>query len=106
MKSLIFGGVVAVIWVPAQAASPIAEVICEASKTMHHRLTSRLGSTRQALGLQGPEQVMELWTNPSGDWTMVVTYAAGTSCIVAMGEDWQVSIAGAVTDGVTAKNPS
>ncbi|WP_298847375.1 hypothetical protein [uncultured Ruegeria sp.] len=31
---------------------------------------------------------MEVWTDQNGDWTMVVTYATGTSCIVAMGEHW------------------
>ena len=41
------------------------------------------------MGLRGPEQVMELWTGADGDWTLVVTYASGTSCIVAMGQDWQ-----------------
>ncbi|MEM9637104.1 MAG: hypothetical protein AAGA94_05610 [Pseudomonadota bacterium] len=31
---------------------------------------------------------MEVWTDRQGDWTMVVRYASGTSCIVAMGEHW------------------
>ena len=26
----------------------------------------------------------------NGDWTMVIAYASGTSCIVAMGEHWSV----------------
>lgn len=73
----------------AQAASPIAEVICEPKPRMEQRLTTRLGATRQAMGLRGPEQVMELWTDPEGDWTLVISYATGQSCIVAMGEDWQ-----------------
>ena len=38
-----------------------------------------------ASGMRGPEQMMEVWTSETGDWTMVVTYATGTSCIVAMG---------------------
>lgn len=73
----------------AWAASPIAEVLCENREVMEKRLTARMGSERQAMGLRGPEQVMELWTGANGDWTLVVTYASGTSCIVAMGQDWQ-----------------
>ncbi|KAA2314338.1 hypothetical protein DL237_04685 [Pseudooceanicola sediminis] len=84
------------------AASPIAEVICDRSPAMRHRLASRLGSHRQAMGLHGPEQVMELWTTPQGDWTMVVTYASGTSCIVAMGEEWQNTL----QDGPQKKDPA
>lgn len=73
---------------PAGAASPIAEVLCQPTPALHHQLKHQFGSTRSALGLRGPEQMMEVWTDKRGNWTMVVRYAAGTSCIVAMGEDW------------------
>ncbi|WP_170329317.1 hypothetical protein [Ruegeria arenilitoris] len=72
----------------AQAKSPIAEVICEPTARMHEKLERQFGSERAATGIRGPEQLMEVWTSKSGDWTMVVTYATGTSCIVAMGENW------------------
>ncbi|MCG7519006.1 hypothetical protein [Ruegeria sp. Ofav3-42] len=71
-----------------QAKSPIAEVICEPTSRMHDKLERQFGSQRAATGLRGPEQLMEVWTSDSGDWTMVVTYSSGTSCIVAMGQDW------------------
>ncbi|MGR3454640.1 hypothetical protein [Pseudooceanicola sp.] len=74
---------------PAGAVTPIAEILCEGRDAMETRLSQRMGSERQAMGVRGPEQVMELWTGADGDWTLVVTYASGTSCIVAMGEDWQ-----------------
>ncbi|WP_010139917.1 hypothetical protein [Oceanicola sp. S124] len=76
------------------AASPIAEVICDRTPMMEQRLKTAMNSEREGLGLRGPEQVMELWTTPRGDWTMVVTYANGKSCIVAMGEAWQGGLAG------------
>jgi hypothetical protein len=31
---------------------------------------------------------MELWSSARGDWTLVVSYATGLRCIVAMGEAW------------------
>ena len=74
---------------PATAASPIAEVLCDLTPRLENRLKTQMNSARQAVGLRGPEQVMEVWTTPRGDWTMVVTYATGKSCIVAMGEAWQ-----------------
>lgn len=70
------------------AANPIAEVICAPSQQMQIRLEQQLGTTRTASGLRGPEQVMEVWTDERGSWTMVVRYATGTSCIVAMGDHW------------------
>ncbi|MBO9444566.1 hypothetical protein [Ruegeria sp. R14_0] len=73
---------------PALAKSPIAEVLCEPTPRLHEKLKRQFSSTRAATGIRGPEQVMEVWTSDAGDWTMVVTYATGTSCIVAMGQDW------------------
>ncbi len=73
---------------PAQAKSPIAEILCEATPRPQEKLTRQFGAERVATGMRGPEQIMEVWSSDRGDWTMVVTYATGTSCIVAMGEDW------------------
>ncbi|MGI3170496.1 hypothetical protein ACRARG_15200 [Pseudooceanicola sp. C21-150M6] len=69
-------------------ANPIAEVICEPKARMEQKLATSLGSTRHSMGLRGPEQIVEVWTDQQGDWTMVITYATGQSCIVAMGESW------------------
>ena len=52
-------------------------------------LSRNIGSQRMAWGLRAPEEVMEVWTDARGDWAMIVRYANGTSCIVAMGENWQ-----------------
>ncbi|WP_120633222.1 hypothetical protein [Ruegeria sp. EL01] len=73
---------------PALAKSPIAEVICEPTGRLHDKLKRQFRSERVASGVRGPEQVMEVWSSERGDWTMVVTYATGTSCIVAMGQNW------------------
>ena len=77
---------------PIHAKSPISEVVCDTKPRMEHRLETRLQSTRSAYGLRGPEQVMEVWTNENGNWTLVVAYASGQSCIVAMGEHWQAPV--------------
>ncbi len=74
---------------PAIPASPIAEVICQPTEKMQKKLAHQFGETRRARGTRGPEQILEVWTDSRGDWTLVVTYATGTSCIVAMGENWQ-----------------
>ncbi|WP_375175210.1 hypothetical protein [Pseudooceanicola sp.] len=73
---------------PALASNPIAEVLCEPTSRMTEKLTRQMHSQRQNVGLRGPEQVLEVWTDKRGDWTMVITYASGQSCIVAMGEAW------------------
>ena len=92
-----FALVLALLTAPAAQATPIAEIICAPSPQMTQRLTG-YGHARHASGVRGPEQVMEVWTDSRGDWTMVVRYATGTSCIVAMGEAWD--------DARPAKDPA
>ncbi len=75
---------------PIRAESPIADVICAPTPMMVDRLTRLMGSSRAATGIRDIEAVIEVWTAPSGRWTLVQTYADGQSCIVAMGEAWDM----------------
>lgn len=75
----------------AQAASPIAEVICDDRETMTQKLQQSYGAIRQGRGTRGPEAMLEVWMVPStGAWTLVQSYATGRTCIVAMGENWEM----------------
>lgn len=73
---------------PAFAESPIAEVICLPRAELVQRLA---GSEIAGAGLRDAEAVLEVWTRPSGDWTLVQSYANGTACILAMGEAWEAA---------------
>ncbi len=74
---------------PAASFTPIAEILCEPRAAMVERLERQHGERPIGQGLRSHEEVMELWGDGSGGWTLVMTYATGNSCIVAMGEDWQ-----------------
>ncbi len=74
----------------AGAGGPIAEVVCAPREVMVHRLTATYGASLAATGLRDIETVMEVWTSPRGDWTLVQTYTDGQSCILAMGADWDM----------------
>ncbi|MEM9549762.1 MAG: hypothetical protein AAGA05_01230 [Pseudomonadota bacterium] len=76
---------------PTLANTPIADVICEPTPALHKKLTQQFGERRAATGLRGPEEVLEVWTSARGNWTLVMRYAGGTSCIVAMGEHWSLT---------------
>ena len=75
---------------PALAESPIAELVCAPKAEMEQRLAIRFGSSRTATGLRDPETLLEVWTSPQGRWTLVQSHANGQSCIVAMGEGWDM----------------
>ena len=74
----------------AQAGTPIAEVLCAPRAEMVQRLTVQYGARLSGMGLRNVEMVMEIWTDPRGEWTLVQSYTDGKSCILAMGEGWEV----------------
>lgn len=75
---------------PAVAGSPIAEVLCAPRAEMVQWLSVQYGSRLAGMGMRNVEMVMEVWTDPRGDWTLVQSYTDGTSCILAMGEAWEM----------------
>ena len=64
---------------------PIAEVLCGPSDEMRQSLELQFAASLSWQGLRDPEQVVELWEDRQGDWTLVIAYASGRRCIVAMG---------------------
>ena len=76
---------------PAAAGSPIADVICDTREAMLLRLERNHGAEPQGRGIRSSDTILEIWAVPStGEWTLVQSYASGKSCIVAMGEDWEM----------------
>ncbi|MEO0904375.1 MAG: hypothetical protein AAFX89_06340, partial [Pseudomonadota bacterium] len=71
---------------PAQAnPGPIAEVFCGLSDDMRQSLEHQFGTTLAWQGLRNPDQIMEIWEDRQGDWTLVISYSNGSRCVVAMG---------------------
>jgi hypothetical protein len=68
------------------AQGPIAEMICVPREELLARMQ---GAEIAGVGLRYEDAVMEVWAEPSGDWTLVQSYANGTACILAMGEAWE-----------------
>jgi hypothetical protein len=74
---------------PAAAQSPIAEVLCAPREEVLLKLRN---ATLAGAGLRHEDAVLEVWAEPSGDWTLVQSYANGTACILAMGENWEATL--------------
>jgi hypothetical protein len=76
---------------PHAGAARLGEVICDDRARLENQLSHIVGATRQSRGLRGPDALIEVWIEPrSGNWTMVQSYANGTSCIIAVGEHWEL----------------
>ncbi|THH35776.1 hypothetical protein E4Z66_11870 [Aliishimia ponticola] len=73
----------------AAASGPLADVICDTTLRMEQRLKTTLTAEKTASGMRSADSIVEVWTDDRGDWVLVMRYAAGNSCIVAMGEHWE-----------------
>jgi hypothetical protein len=83
--ALVFGAAL-----PRPASAHLGDVHCDDSARLERALGAIHGARKLGRGMRGPDVLLEIWIAPSsGDWTLVQTYANGTSCIVAMGEDWE-----------------
>jgi hypothetical protein len=73
------------------AAGPANAVrICGERDVLLEQFAMQHAETPQALGLGADGGVIEVLVAPNGGWTMLVTYPQRPTCVVAMGEAWEM----------------
>ena len=76
----------------AHAEPAMAEqgmVPCGGRDAMAERLETGYDEKPSALGLSSTGRLIEVYTSPSGTWSIIMTRPDGISCLVAVGESWQ-----------------
>lgn len=87
-KQLLIGAIACAL--PQNTWSQITDVICDDRARLENRLQNVVGAEREGRGMRGPDALIEIWIDRrNGDWTLVQSYPNGTSCIVAIGENWE-----------------
>ncbi len=71
---------------PAEAAAKV----CGDRGQILKRLEQGHREQPQALGLSADGGVLEILVSPEGGWTILVTYPKRPTCVVAVGEAWQM----------------
>ena len=71
---------------PAEAASKV----CGDRAQILKQLEQKHEETPRALGLSADGGVLEVLVSPEGGWTMLVTYPSKPTCVIAVGEAWQM----------------
>jgi hypothetical protein len=71
---------------PAEAATKV----CGDRNQILQRLEQGHQEKPQALGLSADGGVLEILVSPQGGWTILVTYPKRPTCVVAVGEAWQM----------------
>lgn len=68
-----------------------AQMVCGDRGEVIKQLERDYGETRKAVGLQQGRGVVEIYASKNtGSWTILVTDTRGKSCIMAVGEAFQV----------------
>ena len=72
-------------------APPVhAQSICADRNIIVERLKSGFHESYQGAGLQSTTSLIEIWSSDeTGSWTMLLSKADGTSCVIASGVNWQ-----------------
>ena len=79
-------GLAAAILTPAAAS---AQAFCGDRDAVTERLTTGYGESLAAGGLRNADSVVEVWSSEEkGTWTILMTKADGTTCILAAGTHW------------------
>ena len=90
-KRLIHGGMI--FGMTALAPPALAQTACAPREHIIAQLDARYGEMATAGGLQSSTQMVEIWTAPdTGSWTILVTTAAGVSCVLASGTHWHQQV--------------
>lgn len=63
---------------------------CAPRDIVVQRLADKYGESRQSMGLGGNNAMMEVFASEeSGSWTITVTLADGTTCLLASGQAFE-----------------
>ena len=56
------------------------------------KIIKLVGEKPTSIGLTVRGQIMEIFTSPKGNWTIVITHPNGMSCVVSTGTNWENQI--------------
>jgi len=75
----------------------VAQTACGKRADVIRQLDEKYGETRRSLGLAQGRGVVEVYASEeTGSWTILLTNPQGTSCLIAVGEAFQIyPVAGA-----------
>ncbi|WP_425439252.1 hypothetical protein [Poseidonocella pacifica] len=63
---------------------------CAERETVLSRLADKYGETRQSIGLGANNALVEVFaSDETGSWTITVTTAEGTTCLIASGQAFE-----------------
>lgn len=68
----------------------MAEMVCGKRADIVQRLSSGFEEQPRSAGLAADGKLVEVFASKKGTWTIIFTQPGGLTCLVAVGDNWQI----------------
>lgn len=82
------------------SASATEKLPCGERAEIVEMLEAKYKEVGQARGLVSNTRIVEIFVSPDKNWTMLVSFPNGSSCIMASGQEWDQSPVALAGSGV------
>ena len=72
------------------APAALAQPVCGAHNTVSDNLKNAYAEAPVSMGVTTGGGIIEIFASDEGSWTMVITQPNGVSCLIAVGQDWEI----------------
>ncbi|TQV83575.1 hypothetical protein [Denitrobaculum tricleocarpae] len=92
LQGALMSGAVAAALTAASAVTATASaqtISCGEREAILETLKERYHEGRTAFGITADGRLLEVFSGPSGSWTLLMTRPGGQSCLMSSGEGWR-----------------
>lgn len=90
MTRTAFMGVAAAIAMMVAATPSLAQTVCGKRADIVERLSTGYEEQQSSAGIAANGNLVEVFASKKGNWTIIFTKPGGVTCLMAVGENWQV----------------
>jgi hypothetical protein len=83
----VLGTLLALFGITAPAS---AQMVCGTRTEVVNRLSDGYEEKQTSAGIARNGSLVEVFSSPQGSWTIIYTIPGGQTCLMAVGESWQV----------------
>ncbi len=83
-------GVAAAIAMMVVATPSLAQTVCGKRADIVERLSTGYEEQQSSAGIAANGNLVEVFASKKGNWTIIFTKPGGVTCLMAVGENWQV----------------
>ena len=87
--TVILSTLILIIGLVLLAPAALAQPVCGLHQSISDSLKKSYTEAPVSMGLTVSGGIIEVFASKEGTWTMVITQPNGTSCLIAVGQNWE-----------------